>query len=154
MTSFVSCRDKMDLSRKSAFASPKRIQFVWAWPSLSFHIFYVKCPMILHLIGLFKGGSRIISEGFRFDRITVLTLCIRKGRSEQTVQTKSRRGVLSGSTLFATHPAILHTFIHVGCKMDFLKTIKGRWWGAQLKPPKPLWIRPLLYISADWLLCF
>ena len=25
----------------------KRIQFVRAWPSLSFHIFYVKCPMIL-----------------------------------------------------------------------------------------------------------
>ena len=149
MTSFVSCRDKMDLSRKSAFASPKRIQFVWAWPSLSFHIFYEKCPMILHLIGQFKG--------FRFDRITVLTICIRKDRSKQTSKPRAdtaERGIWSGSTLFATHPAILHSFILVGSKMDFLKTIKGRGWGAQLKPSKPLWIRPWLYISADWLLCF
>ena len=51
MMSFISCRDKMKFSRNESPDLPsyssKRIQFVRAWPSLSFHIFYVKCPMIL-----------------------------------------------------------------------------------------------------------
>ena len=50
MISFISCRDKMDFSRNESPDLPsfpsKRIQFIRAWPSLSFHIFYVKCPMI------------------------------------------------------------------------------------------------------------
>ena len=51
MMSFISCRDKMNFSRNGSPELPshpsKRIQFIRAWPSLSFHIFYVKCPMIL-----------------------------------------------------------------------------------------------------------
>ena len=51
MMSFISCRDKMHFSRSESPDLPsypsKRIQFIRAWPSLSFHIFYVKCPMIL-----------------------------------------------------------------------------------------------------------
>ena len=49
--SFISCRDKMNFSRNESPELPSypsnRIQFIRAWPSLSFHIFYVKCPMIL-----------------------------------------------------------------------------------------------------------
>ena len=41
----------------------------------------------------FRGGSRTISEGVRYDQITVHSLSIWKGRHEQTLT-------------FATHPAI------------------------------------------------
>ena len=45
----------------------------------------------VHLL-YFRGGSRIISEGWgRFDQTTVLTLCIRKDSPEQTVYTQIRR---------------------------------------------------------------
>ena len=37
------------------------------------------------MIGLYRGGSRIVSEGFRFDHITVLILRIRKDTPEQIV---------------------------------------------------------------------
>ena len=55
-------------------------------------------------------------DGVRFDQITVLTLRIRKNKPEQTVYTHTNaleRGIWSGSTLIATHPAILHTFTGV-----------------------------------------
>ena len=49
-------------------------------------------------------------------------VCILSDRPEQTVQTKMRRrkrGVSSGSTLFATHPAILDTA--ASSKLDLFK---------------------------------
>ena len=76
----------------------------------------------------FCGGVRV---GVRFDQITVLTLRIRKDRLYSTYSDRhlskqcrpwsdaAERGVWSGSTLFATHPAILHAF---KCsKRDLLK---------------------------------
>ena len=38
-----------------------------------------------------RGGSRMVSERVQFDQITVLTLCIRKDKPEQTVKTQIRR---------------------------------------------------------------
>ena len=74
--------------------------------------------------------SRILNFGpdrlfFRFSRalhVMYFTVCIWSDRPEQTVQTQmSRRicGVSSGSTLFATHPAILDTT--VGSKLYLFK---------------------------------
>ena len=93
MMSFISCRDKMNFSSNKspdlASYPSKRIQFIRAWPSLSIHIFYVKCLMILlenknNLIILYRGGSRITNEGVgaRFDQMSVLTLRIWKDRPE------------------------------------------------------------------------
>ena len=50
----------------------------------------------------------MISEGNRFDQITSLSLRTRKDKPEQTVyrSNATERGVESGSTLFATPPAI------------------------------------------------
>ena len=62
---------------------------------------------------MFRGGSRMISEGVRFNQITVLYK--KTGLSKQY----RPRLVQSGSTLFATHPAILYTFIE--SKIDLLK---------------------------------
>ena len=96
MMSFIFCRDKMNFSRNESPNLPsypsKRIQFIREWPSLSFHIFYVKCPMILlenktpdltvqgRIQNYLWGGG-----GARFDQMSVLTLRIWKDKPAQTV---------------------------------------------------------------------
>ena len=70
-----------------------------------------------------RGGSRSISEGAgdRFNHITVFTLRIRTGLSKQCKPRSdaAERGAWSESTLFGTHPVILHIF--TGSKQDLLK---------------------------------
>ena len=96
MMSFITCRDKMKFSRNESPDLPsyssKRIQFIRAWPSLSFHIFYVKCPMILlenknTCIDFTGADPELLMRGWgaRFDQISVLTLRIWKDSPEQTV---------------------------------------------------------------------
>ena len=46
-------------------------------------------------------------------------VCILSDMPEPTEKTQIKRGVSSGSTLFATHPAILDTT--VGSKLDLIK---------------------------------
>ena len=59
-----------------------------------------------------RGGSRGMSEGVRFSHITVLYIFGQTGLSKQCRPRSdaAKRGVWSGSTLLATHPAILYTF--------------------------------------------
>ena len=68
-----------------------------------------------------RGGPRRISVGVWFDYNIVLYEFGQTGLSKQCRpgSDTTEHGVWSGSTLFATHPAILHTF--TGIKMDLLK---------------------------------
>ena len=108
----------------------------------------------------YRGGSRRSAEGC--DLIILPYLLYVFGQTVLSKQCRPRsdaaeRGVWSGSTLFATHPAILHTF--TGSKMDLLKRstkksvpnlsklshekeILSQRGGGWLNPTKPLWIRP------------
>ena len=64
----------------------------------------------------------MISEGVRFDKITVLTLRIRTDRLSKQRRPRSdatERGVWSQSTLYTSLQAILHTF--TGSKTGFFK---------------------------------
>ena len=72
------------------------------------------------MIGLYRDGSRIFSEGF-----DLITLPYSSYVFERTRLNKQCRPKPAGSTLFVTYPAILHTIILVGYKMDFLKRCIG-----------------------------
>ena len=68
------------------------------------------------MIGLYRGGSRIVSEGFNLITLPYLSYVYERARLNKQCRPK-----LAGSTLFVTYPAILHTVILVGYKMDLLK---------------------------------
>ena len=72
------------------------------------------------MIGLYRGGSRIVSEGFYLITLPYLSYVF-----ERTHLNKQCRPKSAGSTLFVTYPAILHTIILVDYKMDFLKRSIG-----------------------------
>ena len=55
-----------------------------------------------------RGESRMISEGVRFDQVTVFTLRIRKDRPEERMKTQIRHRVRLGSTLFVTQSNFTH----------------------------------------------
>ena len=151
MMSFISCRDKRNFSRNESPNLPsypsKRIQFIRAWPSLSFHIFYVKCPMILlenkntwfDFTGadpelLMRGVSGEVGGGgggggARFDQISYLPYVF--GKTDLSKQRRPRSdagkcGVWSGSTLFAILPAILHRVLLAGFQVDLKISIRWK----------------------------
>ena len=62
----------------------------------------------------------MISEGVRFDQITVLTLCIRTERSEQTVYTQIRHAA-SGQGLHCLPLTQQFTHTFTGSETDLLK---------------------------------
>ena len=68
------------------------------------------------MIGLYRGGSRIVSKGF-----DLITLPYLSSVFERTHLNRQCRPKSAGTTLFATYPSILHTVILVGYKMHFLK---------------------------------
>ena len=72
------------------------------------------------MIGLYRGGSRIVCEGFDLMKLPYLSYVF-----ERTRLNKQCRPKLAGSTLFVTYSAILHTIILADYKMDFLKRSKG-----------------------------
>ena len=100
---------------------------LWKWKTMHF--------ILKHI----EGRSRIISDGVRFDQITLLPLWVfihdpdmtpmgwlgRKTSTQTNKQCRPRseaaqRGIWSaGSTLFPIHPTILHTF--PSSKTDLLK---------------------------------
>ena len=53
------------------------------------------------LVKHYRGGARMISEGVRFNKTAILISRIRTGQGKQASDQ---------DILFATHPAILHTF--------------------------------------------
>ena len=62
----------------------------------------------------FSCRSRLISEGVQFDQCPYLLYVFGKTVLSKQCRPRSKAtecGVSSGSTLFATHPAILNTFI-------------------------------------------
>ena len=63
------------------------------------------------MIGLYRDGSRIVSEG-----LDLITLPYLSYVFERTRLNKHCRPKPAGSTLFVTYPAILHTIILVGIK--------------------------------------
>ena len=72
------------------------------------------------MIGLYRADPELFLRGF--DLITLLYLSY---VFERTRLNKQCRPKSAGSTLFVTYPAILHTIIPVGYKMDFLKRSIG-----------------------------
>ena len=108
---------------KSAFLSPKRtLSHILMWSVWWF------CKRIETPDLIWQGR---IQNYFlrRFDLIILPYLPYVFGKTCLSKQCRpwsdaAECGVWSGSTLFATHPEILNTFI--SCKMDFLKRSKGK----------------------------